>query len=118
MSISIEDIMFVWVFFFWPVRQGVLSILVFFFWQVLLGGLYLLWRKWSVSMKGRFLLVSVAAGYGVMAIGYLLETVLILDAFRRIVISAEHMGIITTVAIATLLLLPVGTTHYIARRTS
>lgn len=104
--------------------EGVLFLWVLFLWPVLLGGFYLVWKKGVITNKGRFFLVSVAAGYAVLVIGNFLGPALlfgVLKATGTTVVSPDAepiVNMLTAVITATLFLLPVGCTHYIAKRFS
>ena len=109
MNISWEGVLFLWVFFLWP---------------VILGCFYLVWKKESISKKGKFFLVSVALGYGILVIGNILGGALILGSLKLGGFSVENpnaenvVNIVATASMAILFLLPAVSTHYIAKKFS
>mgnify|MGYP000495225789 CR=1 FL=1 len=104
--------------------EGVVFIWVVFLWPVLLGGFYLAWKKNLIKSKGKFFVSSIAVGYAVLILGNFLGTALTFGFLKAAGISVESpnaetvVNILTAAIMAILLLLPVVSTHFIARRFS
>lgn len=104
--------------------EGVIFIWVVFLWPVLLASLYLVWKKSVISRKGKFFFVSVAAGYVLLLIGNFLGPAILFGALKvtgtaSIPPEAEPMiNVLSVLIMGVLLVLPVVSTHYIAKRFS
>jgi len=104
--------------------EGVVFIWVVFLWPVLLSGFYLAWKKSLIKSKGKFFLASTAVGYVLLILGNILGTALILGFVKASGTYVEtpntetFVTIITAVIMAILLLLPVVSTHLLAKRFS
>jgi hypothetical protein len=102
--------------------EGVLFLWVLFLWPVLLAGFYLVWKKGVIRSKGKFFLASVAVGYAALVAANFLAASFLMAFLGTNGISGKGanaetaVDALAVVAAVILFLLPVFSTHYMAKR--
>jgi len=100
---------------------GVVFLWVILLWPIILARAYIVWKKYELQRKLRFVLISVPVGYLALFVGNILSGAM-LSQFPEATggpgtgNNPELLSTLALVAMAILFVLPALTTFFIARR--